>query len=233
MESGIQSSFIPHDAARPTVVRGGSQNRGLSDLLLLLAIVLFVASAALAAAVFLYDQYAQSVSASKLDQLKRARAAFEPSLIQELTRLDDRMNAASQVLGNHIAPTAFFSALQQSTLSTVAFGTLSFDGGDPQHMALKMTGVAQSVNSIALQADLFSKGGIITNPLFTDITRQPDGVHFTLSALLNPQAVNFEHVISAGGVAAPTTDTSFNPSMPAAPQATSSASSTPSGAPQR
>lgn len=201
MESGIQSSFIPHDAAQPVVARTApANNKGLSDLLLLLSIVLLVASGALGAAVFLYDQYAQSSAASKLDQLKRARQAFEPSLIQELTRLDDRMRAAEQVLGNHVAPTAFFQALQQSTLSTVSFTTLNFDGGDSQHLALKMTGVAQSVNSIALQADLFSKSGIVSNPIFSDITRQADGVHFTLNALINPQAVNYQHVLSTGGL---------------------------------
>lgn len=237
MESGIQSSFIPHDAAQPVVPRVVTANhKGLSDLLLLLAIVLFVASAALGAAVFLYDQYAQSSAASKLDQLKRARAAFEPSLIQELTRLDDRMSAAQQVLGNHIAPTALFKALQESTLSTVSFTTLSFEGGDSQRLTIKMTGVAQSVNSIALQADLFSKSGIVTNPIFSDITRQADGVHFTVNALVNPQAVNYQHVLASGGVSAvqPAQEAAFSPQgsaqLPAAPQQASTTPNAPADA---
>jgi hypothetical protein len=225
MESGIQSSFIPHDAAEPTVVRRES-NRGLSDLFLLVSIVVLVASGALAAGVFLYDEYAQTSSASKLDQLKRAKAAFEPALIDKLTRLDDRMNAAQTILSGHMAPTAFFDALSQSTLTTISFSTLDFDATDPAHLAIKATGIAQSVNSIALQADLFSKSGTIANPIFSDISRQTDGVHFSLSAAVNPASINYERLIAAA-VQSGTPALAPAVSLPSAPPATSTASSTP------
>jgi hypothetical protein len=133
-----------------------------------------------------------------LQQLQRAKDAFEPSLIQELTRLDDRMHAADQILSAHLAPIALFDALQQSTLSTVAFGTLDFLAVDPQRMTISTTGVARGVNSIALQADLFSKNGVITNPIFSDISRQPDGVHFTLGAVVNPAAINYARLLTGG-----------------------------------
>ena len=202
MESGIQSSFIPHDAADPTLGLARNSSGGLSELGLLVSIVLFVASAALGGAVFLYREYAETSSASKLQQLQRAKDAFEPSLIQELTRLDDRMHAADQVLSAHIAPIALFDALQQATLSTVSFGSFDFVALDPQRMSITTSGVAEGVNSIALQADLFSKNGVITNPIFSDISRQPDGVHFTLSAVVNPAAINYVRMLTGGAGAA-------------------------------
>ena len=201
MESGIQSSFIPHDASMPTAVprnsRGGSG--GLSELGLLISIVLLVASAALAGAVFLYAEYAQTSAASKVAQLQRAKDAFEPSLITQITRLDDRMHAADALLAAHTAPVAIFDALQSATLSTVSFSQLSYSGFDAQNMKIKMQGVAQSVNSIALQADLFSKNGVVIDPIFSDITRQADGVHFTLSAAINPAAVNYGQIMAGAG----------------------------------
>lgn len=189
-DTSIPSSFIPHDTAvaKPVQRRVGG---GLNDLLLLCAIVLFVASAALAVGVFLYGQFLTTESSSKLAQLERAKAAFEPALIQQLTRLDDRMHAADRILGVHIAPTLFFLALEQATLQTVSFETLDFDVSDAQHIAIKMAGVAKSVNSIALQADLFSKNGVITSPIFSNIARQADGVHFDLSAIVNPAAIGY------------------------------------------
>lgn len=168
---------------------------------MLLSIVLLVASAALAGAVFLYEQYAQSNSGSKLTQLQRAKEAFEPALIQELTRLDDRMRASETLLSAHIAPIAFFDALQKTTLTTISFQTLGLQATDPQHMTVKITGVAEGVNSIALQADLFSKNGIILNPIFSDISRQADGVHFTLSAIVNPESVNYTKLINSASAA--------------------------------
>lgn len=200
MESGIQSSFIPQDAAKPTVPRVSGGKNGLSDLLLLISIVMFVASLALGGAVFLYEQYMQTSSNSKVEQLKRAREAFEPALVNQLTRLDDRMHAADNVLGAHIAPTAFFHSLEQATLTTVSFKSMILEAPDPQHITIKMTGTAESVNSIALQADLFSKNGVVTSPIFSDISRQPDGVHFSLTALVNPAAINFVQLVNSLGV---------------------------------
>ncbi|MEN9560855.1 MAG: hypothetical protein RIQ56_128, partial [Candidatus Parcubacteria bacterium] len=110
MESPISSSFIPHDAAKTTQRSVRSDSGGLSELLLLLGIVLFVASAALGVGVFLYKQYVTTASTAKLQALERAKAAFEPSLIQQLTKLDDRMHAGNLILSTHIAPTAFFKA---------------------------------------------------------------------------------------------------------------------------
>jgi len=201
----------------PSARRSGGG--GLNDLLLLCAIVLFVASVALAIGVFLYQQFLSTESASKLAQLERAKSAFEPSLIQQLTRLDDRMHAADKLLAAHLAPTAFFQALNQATLQTISFQTLSLTASDPQHMAIKMAGIAQSVNSIALQADLFSKNGIITNPIFSNIARQQDGVHFDLSAVVNPAAISYQALVAGAGasVQSPVPQSGVQPSAQDSP----------------
>ncbi len=181
---------------------------GLFEIFSLIAIVLFVASVVLAVAVFLYQQFLQTESASKLDQLQRAKAAFEPALIQQLTRLDDRMQSADTILSTHLAPSTFFNILSQVTLTTISFQSLAFDASDPKQIKIKMSGLAQSVNSIALQADLFSKTNLITSPIFSSIGRQPDGVHFNLDALVSPSAMTYAQLIQGPqtvGAAFPTT----------------------------
>ena len=177
-----QPSFIPREMREVSVV-GRVRRGGLADLFILIAVVFLVASVALAVAVFLYQQYLQSSGTSKVDQLERAKTAFEPSLIQELTRVDDRMRAA-------------FRMLEATTITTVAFRSLNFEAADAGNLSVKMDGIADSVNSIALQADLFSKGTMITNPIFSNINRETDGVHFNLSALVNPAAINYAQVAS-------------------------------------
>lgn len=195
METGAQQqTFIPHEI--PTAIgQNRAHRRGGAELFSLVSLVLFVASGALAAGVFLYGEYLESSAASKTDQLERAKAAFEPSLIRELTRLDDRMRAAGEILGKHIAPTAFFKMLEQTTIQTIAFSTLGFEASDSQHMKISMKGLAASVNAIALQADLFAKGGMVVSPIFSDIDRRADGVHFSLTAQINPSAINFAQIV--------------------------------------
>ncbi len=189
-----QPSFIPRDASEATHTRRSSSS-GLLELFGLISIVLFIASGALGAGVFLYDQFLRASKASKVEQLERASAAFEPALIHELARLDDRMRVAGDVLASHIAPSAFFQMLEQTTVSTVAFRSLNFEGSDSARMTLRMDGVAGSMNAIALQADLFSKVGMVTSPIFSNIDRRPDGVHFSFTALLNPSALNYTSLI--------------------------------------
>lgn len=197
MPNATQQNFIPHESA--FTPSHGRERKGLADLLVLIGVVLVVASVALAVGVFLYGEFLKKSTFSKLDQLERAKAAFEPSLIEELTRLDDRMQAAGEVLAAHIAPSAFFKMLEQTTISSIAYSSLEFEMMEAQRMSIQTAGVAGSVNAIALQADLFAKGGMITSPIFSNINRQADGVHFDLSAHINPIAINFTQLLSVPG----------------------------------
>lgn len=195
MESNIRSSFIPQSPiSAPTP--GAKRSGGNFDMLMLLGLILFIASAVLAVGVFLYVQYMNTSAASKLDQLNRAKAAFEPALIAELTRLDDRMRAADEVLSIHIAPSALFNVLQQLTLQTVAFSSLDFAAQNSSDMTLTMQGLAQSVNSIALEADLLSKSGVITSPIFSNMNRTLQGVRFDFTSGINPEGLRYRTVKS-------------------------------------
>ncbi|PIR82763.1 hypothetical protein COU20_00325 [Candidatus Kaiserbacteria bacterium CG10_big_fil_rev_8_21_14_0_10_59_10] len=231
MEAPIKSSFIPTEPVReikqPRVARGG----GLTDLFVLASIVIFVGSVGLGIGMFLYLQYLTANTASKVEQLERAQQAFEPALIQELTRLHDRMQAANIVLGNHIAPSVFFRALEQLTLQTVSYSSLNFQANEIQNMTLEMDGLARSVNAIALQADLLSKSGIVSSPIFTNITRTAEGVQFDLSAVVNPASLRFIQVVRAGQFAAPASASQRAPASSS--QTTPASASQPASAPQQ
>ena len=195
------SSFIPHDTAQMAVPTGGpGRSAGLADVAFMLALVLCAASLSVAGGIFLYGQYLATLGASKLEQLDRAKAALDPSLIEQLSRLEDRMRSADTLLGRHLAPGIFFDMLGQTTLATVSFTALDMDASDARHVALKMTGVAQGVNSIALQAEVFGKNGVIASPIFSGISRQQDGVHFSVAASVNPSAIAWGRVVSGAPI---------------------------------
>ncbi|PIR86274.1 hypothetical protein COU13_01945 [Candidatus Kaiserbacteria bacterium CG10_big_fil_rev_8_21_14_0_10_43_70] len=196
MDSKITSSFIPTDT-----VRGGpdrpSYKSGGFDLLMLGGIILFIASVALAIGVFLYMQFVQASLSAKTEQLQRAQEAFEPALIAELTRLDDRMSAAESVLQQHIAPSELFRILEDLTLETISLTSLNFQANSGSSMEMTLAGVARSVNSIALQADLYGKHVAITSPIFSNINRDERGVLFDVSATLNPSALRYVNILSS------------------------------------
>lgn len=194
MDTPTQSTFIPHEAV--TAAPGRRQGGGLSELFLLLSITLFIISTALGGGVFLYSQYLHTSNQNKLSQLTSAEAAFDPTLVQQLTRLDSRMNAAQALLSRHTAPSQLFTMLDQTTVQDISFTSLTYNAGNPQQTSLSMTGVAGSVNAVALQAQVFSQSGIITNPIFSNIDAEQDGVHFNFTALVNPSALSYEALVS-------------------------------------
>ena len=197
MPNNAPSTFIPHDASTGSVIRprrpGGS---GIADLALLFSILAFVAAAALGVGVFLYQQYLTTTANSKLAQLKRAEAQFQPELVDQLQRLDERLQAAQTILSQHTAPSAFFGVLDQVTAKTIQFTALNLTVQDKA--SIEMDGVGKSVNSIAFQADLLSKSGAYQSPIFSALSRQRDGVHFHLTADIVPAVLNYEQLTGGG-----------------------------------
>jgi len=231
MEIGVPTSFIPHDATTPTASHHYDSGNGLTDLFTLLAIVIFIASSVLAVGWFLYLQYMNNLSTQDQNEIKAAQAAFDPSLILQLTRLDERLNSAGVLLSGHIAPSAFFAALDQMTLTTVSFQSLTFNASDPKGISLQMSGIARDINSVALQADLFGKSGIITDAIFSGIDQQTDGVHFSVTGYVNPSSINYVTVVTGQ---APAGVNQLPVSSSTAPSASGAAASSPfSGAPSQ
>ena len=218
MDANTGTSFIPHDAGTPA--RSRRSGGGLADVILMLAILAFAASAALAVGVFLYHQFLSTQANADLAKLASAEKQFQPELVDQLERLDKRMHSASSLLSKHLAPSAFFTILDAVTAKTISYSTLSFLVSDT--VKLDMDGVARSVNSVAFQADLLSKEPSFESPIFSNLDRQKDGVHFHLSTLINPDSINFEaltgSVSSVPTTPAPVqTETSTNaPSTPVA-----------------
>ncbi len=206
MDSPTQSSFIPHDAVSSPVIHRG----GISELGTLFSVLVLIVSCALAAGVFLYSQYLQSSGKNKLDNLNRAEASIDTAFVQQVTKLDARMHVAQTLLQQHLTPLQVLTTLETSTVQDVAFTSFTYDAVDPKNIKIQMSGVAGSVNAIALQAQIFTQGGVVTNPIFSGIDRQQDGVHFTFTASINPTSISYENLVS-GAASAPATQTQTAP----------------------
>lgn len=218
MEPTTQPSFIPHDAGTPARPRPAGS--GFGDIILMFAILAFAVSAALAVGVFLYVQYLTSVSNADHTKLLEAQKRFEPALVTELQRLDNRINSASAILSTHLAPSVFFVILDAITAKTVSYSSFALSVADD--IKLEMDGVARSINSVAFQADLLSKDGAYQNPIFSNLTRDKEGVHFHLSTEINQDALDFESLTNAAAG-------SLVPQTPSLAPAASGASTTPFG----
>lgn len=195
MDTGISSSLIPHEAI--TMRTNHNQGGGLEDLMFFLAVILLVVSVGLAGASFFYKQITQTQIVSKQKSLENERQALDPSTIDHLVKVSERLQAADELLNAHTAPTALFTALSQATLQTVSFEGITYtvDPTDHKKINITMTGTAKSVNSVALQAEVFAKNPLIMNPIFTGVNRQQDGVRFSVTAQINPVAMSYSQLV--------------------------------------
>ena len=158
--------------------------------------MLLAASLALAAGVFLYDKFLDTSVQKKGEQLERARAAFEPKLIEELLQLDARLIAANDVLNEHLAPSALFALLEELTLQSVEFESLDYKVNEDSSITAHLRGKARSVNGVALQASVFGQHNAINNPIFSNLDLVSDGVTFEVTTQIDPQALKYVYIVN-------------------------------------
>lgn len=195
MDPRTKGTLIPDKM--PSGLRASrAQEGGVVDLFFLVAIIAFVAALSLAAGVFLYHQFLSSSASAKQEQIKQARTAFEPALISELLRLDSRLIAANSILSKHIAPSELFRLLGELTLQSVSYESLEYEVLEDGTINLSMEGTAQSVNGVALQADVFGKHNAVVNPIFSDLNFIQNGVSFSVTAEVDPAALRYVSLVN-------------------------------------
>lgn len=209
MEPKFQTSFIPKESGVPG---GALSARAGINLFLLLGLVLFFAVALVSVGTVFYGKSLRADLVTKEGQLKNAREAFGPALIQELKRLSERIENAKGLLSSHLSFGEFFNLLESATLKTVSFTDFTLAIGDKGAIQVSMKGLANGFNSVALQSDAFGKQKFIKNPIFSDFTLDKSGrVTFAVVADVEPSILVYKDLIekasdNSGGAGASADD---------------------------
>ncbi len=186
MDPVVPTSFIPK---KPLV---GEASRGGGGLLVLLAVLIFVASILAAGGAFAYGQYLNSALVDKNESLKKAEGAFDTASIIDLSRLDIRLGQARELLQSHVAPSGVFTFLSATTLERVQFTSLNLAVAPDGSAKILLTGVADSFSSLALQSDQFSTAKVLRDVVFSGISTGATGfVQFSVSANVDPSILSY------------------------------------------
>ncbi len=216
-----QASFIPKrslDAAR------GGGGGVFDGLLFFITLFLFIVSLAAAGGAFAYKNYIQNAIAQQSDSLQKAEAAFDPGAIEDLVRIDARINNAALLLQKHVAPSGLFAFLADQTLQTVQFTSLTYDLQSDGSAKITLAGVANSFSSVALQSDQFNADKVLKNVVFSGIAVDSTGhISFNVSATVDASVLNYAKNLGVSG-AVPAAAATTTPATPATTttQATSS-----------
>ncbi|TSC84091.1 MAG: hypothetical protein G01um101417_360 [Parcubacteria group bacterium Gr01-1014_17] len=150
----------------------------------------FAISLLAAGGVFFYQKILANRLVKMNNDLVAARAAFEPAFIEELQRMDTRLESAKALLAQHRAVSPLFVLLERETLATVRFTKFGFSEVPEGGVRIALGGEAASFNAVALQSDVFAKNGSFLDPVFSDFDVDKSGtVHFSFTATVAPEFV--------------------------------------------
>lgn len=196
MDQKTHTSFIPK---KSLATASQNKNKSISDtgssigIVFLITLIIFISVIALAVAVFLYQQFLLQNIEKKRESLDRARAAFEPALIEEIGRLDVRMTSAREILDNHKALSSFFDLLEANTLASLQFENLGYKTDETTgKISVSMSGIASSFSSVALQSDIFGENKFIQEPIFSNLNLDNKGnIVFDFTAFIDPRLLSY------------------------------------------
>ena len=203
MDTKFQSSFIPK---KPLVPTGRPEEHRSINFFFLICFVVFLVVFAGALYVFIATQVLNSSIAQNERTLAAARQAFDPSLIDTLTKLDTRFSTGKTLLNNHIAVSPFFGILGEMTLKSVRFQSFEYALISNDKVNVTMKGEGESFSSIALQSDVFGKSKFFKNPIISNLAVGQNGnVTFDFSASVDPGLVLYKNSIKLENNTASTT----------------------------
>lgn len=186
MDPQVSTSFIPKKNLESTTASQGlGKGTGLA---LLVSGLIFVTSLVAAGLVFGYENYLKQSIASKSNSLKLNEKAYDPGVIQELSRADLRINEAKKLLDKHVAPSPIFNFLGQQTLEKVQFLEFSFIIGEADGNKISLKGVADSFSTVALQSRQMGASKILKDVVFSGVggDAATGKISFVVSATVDP-----------------------------------------------
>lgn len=193
----LHTPFFRREASAPTPSPMGIGTPSGANPFAVISLVVFLAVAALAAGIFLYRGFLVREIRASDTQLVAARKSFEPEFVDAARRLNARLEAATQTLLRHTAPSLLFALLERRTLEQVRFHNFSFEAKDEKSFSLSLSGEAKSFNAVALQSDVFGEEKRFTSPVFSNFTLNDRGnVLFQFKTTVDPALVAYREIVS-------------------------------------
>ncbi len=196
MDPQVSTSFIPKKSFAEARRVGGSGLFG--NFISLGALFVFIFSLVAAGGTFAYTGFLKSSITQKTEQLNKSQAAFDPVVIQELLRLDERIINARTLMQKHIAPSAIFNFLGTQTLESVQFNSFDYTFQSDGSASVSLSGTAASFSAVALQSDQFGGSKALKGVVFSGIAVDQRGrVSFSVKQTIDSALINYAKNISA------------------------------------
>ncbi|MFW0870884.1 MAG: hypothetical protein ACKKL4_00250 [Patescibacteria group bacterium] len=180
--TGIGASFIPKEEVR---AKGSRHTPLASNLFLLIGIVVFLAALLASLGIFLWHGQLESANARALQTLEKNRENYGISAIEEFIDINNRIQAADQILSQHISVAPIFAMLELDTLTDIYLQDFSFTT-EGNEVLISARGFAPTYAHVALQADQYSDNNLIKDLILSGVNQAREGgIQFDVSFVVD------------------------------------------------
>jgi hypothetical protein len=178
------TSFIP----KKSVIEERPQESSVG-LFTAFSIIMFLMSILTTVGMFLWHKTTETNLVKTKQNFEQLKNRFQPELISELKRMDDRLNIAGGLMTTHVTPSKFLRFLQTITYKDVMFTSISY-GYQEKDLKISLKGQAKTYSAIALQSDAFKTNKYIKEYLFSNLSPEANGnISFEVSMNVDPAYV--------------------------------------------
>ncbi len=202
MDTKFQTSFIPKKPilAEQQVVKIGSK----TSIFMFISVTIFIISIVSAGfsifwkGVLLKNQENYSI------ELKEAEKRFGADTIEQLKKVNTKIDLGKKFLKNHMAVSEIFSVISALTIEGVRFKSFDFSlpAKEGDGVKISMKGIGKNFSSIAFQSDVFGqsskfgKNKVLKNPVMSDLVLDDDGnVAFTFTTSMEQADLSYEKTL--------------------------------------
>ena len=193
----MQTSFIP----KKPIIESRSAGSSIS-LFLLLSIIVFIVTMAAASGVWLWRESLIKQVDKDIEDLAAAKKTYVDSTIDDLIRLDNRIEVSKVLLQNHLAVSPVFTFLENNVLKFVRLKSMRFSYAGSEKIKIDLSGTAGSYGVLSKQSDAFGDlrlKSLISQPVISDFSPLADGgVSFNFSASIYPKLVTYADIGDTG-----------------------------------
>lgn len=200
MEPKFQSSFIPRGPVASVAINQPLTKRKTEHSLLgFLAGIIFTLSVVAALGAVGYKWWLGRSIINMKAELEAGKAAIDQETVAEITRLNNRIIAAENLINKHRVVSPLFRFLESTTIKNVRFTDFTYTA-DNTGLKVLIKGQAKSYTALALQAEAFNKSDYVKNSAFSDIRLDDKGnVTFSVLADVDPGVLSYRKEVERAG----------------------------------
>ena len=177
------TSFIPK---KSVVADERPAPEGSVGLFTAFTVIAFLVTLVTGGGMFLWQKALDVQLDNSKRNLEEQKAKFQPEVIGQFKRTDDRMAVASELLGKHNTPLKFLTLLQSLVYKDVSFAGINYLRDEKTGIKATMTGEAKDYQTIILQSDFLNTNKYIKEYSFTSLSQKENGrISFSLSLVVD------------------------------------------------